>query len=65
MLHEIIGVPWNVTYGPQRPGDVRDSLADITKARESFGFDPKVDLYEGLVEYVAWARSVVESDSRG
>jgi len=60
MLHEILDVPWSVEYGPPRPGDVRDSLADITAAREAFGFEPKVELYEGLVEYVAWAKTVVD-----
>lgn len=60
MLHEIMDVPWNVEYGPERPGDVRDSLADITKAREAFGFDPKVEMYDGLVEYVEWAKTVVD-----
>jgi UDP-glucose 4-epimerase len=35
---------------------VRDSLADIRAAREAFGFEPAVDLDEGLAEYVGWAR---------
>lgn len=60
MLHEIMEIPWNVTYGPERPGDVRDSLADIRKAGEAFGFSPKVGLYEGLVDYVAWAKTFME-----
>lgn len=59
VLHEIIGIPWNLEYGPPRPGDVRDSLADITKASEAFGFDPSVSLFDGLVEYVDWAKSIV------
>jgi len=61
MLHEILDIPWNVEYGPPRPGDVRDSLADIAAAQEAFGFDPKVEMYEGLVEYVAWAKTVVDA----
>ena len=54
-------IRWNVEYGAPRPGDVRDSLADITAAREAFGFDPKVEMYEGLVEYVAWAKTLVDA----
>jgi len=61
MLHEIMGIPWNVECGAPRPGDVRDSLADITAAREAFGFGPKVEMYEGLVEYVAWAKTVADT----
>jgi nucleoside-diphosphate-sugar epimerase len=49
----------DVRFGPPRPGDVRDSLADITKARKGLGFEPAVDLASGLREYVAWARSEV------
>jgi len=47
--------PW-VEYGPPRPGDVRDSLADISAARAAFGFAPQVGLQDGLNEYVVWAR---------
>jgi UDP-N-acetylglucosamine/UDP-N-acetylgalactosamine 4-epimerase len=35
-------------YGPSRPGDVRDSLADLTRARTGFGYEVKVSLAEGL-----------------
>lgn len=45
-----------VGYGAPRPGDVRDSLADISAARNSLGFQPSVQLEQGLAEYVAWAR---------
>jgi len=48
-----------VEYGPPRPGDVLDSLADISAAGRAFGFAPSVGLDEGLKEYVAWARTEV------
>ncbi len=35
-------------FEPSRPGDVRDSLADISRARELIGYDPKVGFAEGL-----------------
>jgi len=35
-------------YGPFRKGDIRHSLADITKARKLLGYEPKVDVKEGL-----------------
>ena len=50
-----------VGHGPQRPGDVRDSLADISAARDAFGFAPLVSLSDGLGEYVEWARTEVAS----
>jgi UDP-glucose 4-epimerase len=45
-----------IQYGPPRPGDVRDSLADISAARKSLGFEPEVDFYTGLSEYWSWIR---------
>jgi UDP-glucose 4-epimerase len=44
-----------VVYGPPRPGDVRHSLAEISAARNSFGFAPSVSIEEGLKEYMSWA----------
>jgi UDP-glucose 4-epimerase len=50
-----------VRYGPPRPGNVRDSLADISAARAAFGFEPAVGMEEGLPEYVRWAGAEVAS----
>jgi len=50
------GLEPRVGHAPPRPGDVRDSLADISAARSAFGFQPAVDLDEGLAEYAGWAR---------
>lgn len=58
MIGRAMGSEVKAAYGAPRPGDVRDSLADITAARNGFGFNPSVDLEEGLVKYVAWARTV-------
>jgi nucleoside-diphosphate-sugar epimerase len=41
-------------HGPPRPGDIPHSLADVTAAREVLGYEPKVDLIEGLRRTVAW-----------
>lgn len=35
-------------YGPERQGDVRDSLADISKAQELLGYEPRYTVREGL-----------------
>lgn len=39
-----------------RDGDVRDSLADISRARELLGYEPVVSLDEGLAQTCAWFR---------
>jgi nucleoside-diphosphate-sugar epimerase len=45
------------TFGPTREGDVRDSQADIGKARKLLGFSPSVPFDEGLRETIAWFQS--------
>jgi UDP-glucose 4-epimerase len=43
-----VGKPVRKDYLPPRPGDVRDSWADVSEARRVLGFEPKVQLGEGL-----------------
>jgi nucleoside-diphosphate-sugar epimerase len=53
-LRAIMGVSSAAVYAPPRPGDVRHSLADIGKARRILGFEPAVDIREGLRRTVAF-----------
>ena len=48
MLEKIVGVRARVNYVPAKPGDVRHSLADITKAARVLGYVPKTHIEEGL-----------------
>src|SRR5271154_2341920 len=41
-------------YGPDRPGDIKHSLADITRATAELGYQPKAHFHEGLKKTVAW-----------
>jgi nucleoside-diphosphate-sugar epimerase len=41
-------------YATPRPGDVRESLADISLARELIGYEPSVELEQGLQRTIAW-----------
>ncbi|HSK31404.1 MAG TPA: NAD-dependent epimerase/dehydratase family protein, partial [Candidatus Limnocylindria bacterium] len=52
-LEEIIGIKADVIYAAAKPGDVRHSLADISLAKQLFGYDPKVGVEEGLRRTVA------------
>jgi UDP-glucose 4-epimerase len=45
------------TFKPTREGDVRDSQADILKARKLLGFEPRIPFEEGLRRTVEWYRS--------
>jgi UDP-N-acetylglucosamine/UDP-N-acetyl-alpha-D-glucosaminouronate 4-epimerase len=44
----ILGKPVEKRFEPPRPGDIRDSWADISAAREALGYEPQVDLATGL-----------------
>lgn len=53
-LKEAAGSNLEPTYGPPRKGDVRDSLADISKAERLLGYDPEVTVREGLRRTWDW-----------
>jgi UDP-N-acetylglucosamine 4-epimerase len=41
-------------YGPDRAGDIRDSLADISKAGRLLGYNPRIRIREGLKQTLEW-----------
>jgi UDP-glucose 4-epimerase len=43
-----------IEHGPERPGDVRRLLADVSRARALLGFEPRTSLEEGLRRTVSW-----------
>ncbi len=51
------GVGLEASHGPERTGDVRHSLADISAARGDLAFEPRVSFEEGLRRTVEWRRS--------
>jgi nucleoside-diphosphate-sugar epimerase len=57
LLANILNFPEPPNYAPPRLGDVKDSEADISSAREAFGYDPAVTFEEGLRRTVAWYRA--------
>lgn len=54
LLKEQAGSSLMPVFGPERLGDVRHSLADVTKARNLLGYDPKVTMEEGLKLTYEW-----------
>jgi nucleoside-diphosphate-sugar epimerase len=55
-LKGLTGADVNPIYAEPRAGDVRDSQADISKARRLLGYQPLVALDQGLEQTVAWFR---------
>ena len=64
LLQQIEGVELPAEHGPDRPGDVRHSQADISRARQDLGFEPQVDFEEGLRKTLDWFRESAPAAQR-
>ena len=56
-MRKVIGGTVEPTYGEPRKGDVRDSQADIRKAKALLGYEPIVSFDEGIARTIAWYRA--------
>jgi nucleoside-diphosphate-sugar epimerase len=57
VMNHIVGTQIEPIYKEERAGDVRDSQADVTKAKRLLGYTPIVSLEEGLRQTLAWCRT--------
>src|SRR5690348_13092194 len=57
LLKKLTGYSGEVKHGPEREGDIKHSLADISRAKEAFGYEPKVNFEEGLRRTVDWYKT--------
>jgi len=57
LLRRISGKKLDAKYDPPREGDIRDSQADITQARQFLGYEPTVMFEEGLERTFAWYKT--------
>ena len=55
-LTKALGVDIEPIYGPERPGDIKHSNADISKARRLLGYDPEWSFERGIEAAIAWYR---------
>src|ERR1700682_1290267 len=58
LLNKISGKNLEAKFEPARDGDIRDSQADISQAREFLGYDPPIAFEEGLRRTFEWYREV-------
>jgi UDP-N-acetylglucosamine 4-epimerase len=54
ILKEISGKSINPVHGPERSGDIKHSLADVSKAKRLLGYDPITSPAEGLRKTFDW-----------
>jgi UDP-glucuronate 4-epimerase len=55
-IEKAVGKKAELHYGPEQPGDVPKTFADISKARRLLGYDPATSLELGLKNFVHWYR---------
>jgi nucleoside-diphosphate-sugar epimerase len=58
VLEDIFGFPVRPRFDPPRPGDIRQSMADITQAEQVLGYRPQVSLAEGLRRAIGYYRQL-------
>lgn len=61
LLEQELGQQANIQFQPPRPGDVRHSLADISRAAAGLGYVPQVGFAEGIRRSISYYRSLIES----
>ena len=58
-LERIVGPRLQVEYAPLRLGNVKHSVADISVARETIGYEPNVAFEEGLLHTLRWCQNAL------
>ena len=53
-INTLLGKQIEPVYEPDRPGDVKHSAADISRARELIGYEPVIDFDDGLGRAINW-----------
>ena len=57
-INRVLGTKIEPIFDPPRVGDVRDSLADISHARQVLGYEPEIDFDEGLRRSIEYYRQL-------
>jgi nucleoside-diphosphate-sugar epimerase len=55
-INSLLGTAIQPEHGPARPGDVRHSQADISRAVADLGYKPTTDVRRGLARCLEWWR---------
>jgi len=57
-ISSALGKPALIEWGPEQPGDMKHTLADIDLAQSALAYSPKVSIAAGIPRFVEWWRSV-------
>ncbi len=61
ILKRLTGYEGGVKHGPERDGDIKHSLADLTLAEKHLGYKTQVEFEEGLRRTVEWYKSQIKT----
>ncbi len=61
LMMEVVGLNLRPIYEAPRPGDIRHSYASIEKIREEIGWEPIIELKEGIAKVIKWFRKFKRS----
>lgn len=62
MIFELMGKSTKLNYLPAQKGDVPETLADTTKAKEDLDYNPQGSLKLGLKEEIIWVKKIIEKE---
>jgi UDP-glucuronate 4-epimerase len=54
LLEDAIGMPAQIEHLPEKAGEMKVTCADTSRAQELFGYEPRVPIEKGIVEFVRW-----------
>ena len=57
ILRELLSTDTPAEYADPRAGDIKHSLAEITRAKEILGFEPRIDFKQGLRLAIDWYKA--------
>ncbi len=63
-LEEALGVSAVLDRRPEQPGDVPQTWADVSKARELLGFEPRTEFREGLRQFAEWLAGMSAAENK-
>jgi UDP-glucose 4-epimerase len=64
-IGHVLGKAPTVSHGPPRAGDVRHSLADLTRAKELLGWEPRVKWEDGIAPTAEYLKRLAQTRSSG
>jgi UDP-glucuronate 4-epimerase len=62
-LEAVLGVKADIDWQDWQPGEMRRTYADVSKAQQLLGYQPRMDFDEGLQRFAAWLRDALHTES--